>query len=199
MNTHFRPPDQPLTTRAVDDMPRRRWTVAEIDEMVRAGIIYEDERFELIDGDAVPMSPKGNKHEHYKASLNTFWHERKGSTYRLIQETTFRLDTSTFLEPDFVFYDAKVQVPQLAPSNTWHAVEISDSTLNYDTGRKAKIYARFEVPVLWAINVNTLEIHVFEKPSADGYAEHRIVPSHQTLAPDFAPELAVKLSELPLI
>jgi hypothetical protein len=57
-DSQFRPANMPMTTRAVDDMPRRRWTVAEIEEMVRVGVIDEDERFELIEGDVVPMSPK---------------------------------------------------------------------------------------------------------------------------------------------
>ncbi len=50
MNSAIYPghPDLPMTTRAVDDMPRRRWTVAEIEAMVQAGVIDEDERFELI-------------------------------------------------------------------------------------------------------------------------------------------------------
>lgn len=66
MSTHFREPDIPLTTRAVDDMPRRRWTVAEIDAMVAKGIVDEGERFELIEGDAVPMNAKDTRHEIYK-------------------------------------------------------------------------------------------------------------------------------------
>ncbi len=199
MNTHFRPPDLPLTTRAVDDTPRRRWTVAEIDEAVRVGMLDEDERIELIDGDVVPMCFKSVRHEHYKASFNEFWFQRKNPSYRIVSEIVFRLEASTFLQPDFIFYDAATKLPQLATSNTWLAVEISDSTLRYDTGRKAKIYARNNVPALWAIDVNTLETHVFENPTPEGYASHRIVKPDEMLAPGFAPELAVKLSELPLI
>ena len=59
MNTHFRPPGTPVSTRAAEGLERRVWTVAEIEAMVAAGIIDEDERFELIDGEVVPMSPKG--------------------------------------------------------------------------------------------------------------------------------------------
>lgn len=199
MNTHFRPPDLPMTTRAVDDMPRRRWTVAEIEAMVQAGVIDEDEHFELIDGDVVPMSPKGSKHESYKASLLDFWVRRRSDSYRIIPETTFRLDESSFLEPDFVFWDARFKVPQLAPSNTLLAVEVSDSTLAYDTGRKARLYAKFDVPVVWVINVNTLETHVFMVPGPEGYQRQTILGPDDVLVPDFAPELAVKLSELPLI
>jgi Uma2 family endonuclease len=207
MNKHVPPPDRPnlrsprlsMTTRAVDDMPRRRWTVAEIEAMVEAGIIAEDERFELIDGDAVPMSPKGSKHESYKVSLSNYWLRRRSDAYVIAQETTFHLDPNSFLEPDFVFYDANVRIAQLSPDNTWLAVEIADSSVSYDKGRKAKLYSRFGIPALWVLNVKSLNIHVFEKPGPDGYKSIRIVKPDEQLAPDFAPELALKLSELPLI
>jgi len=60
MNEHFTEfLPMPETTQAAEGMPRRPWTVAEIEAMVRAGIISEDERFELIGGEVVPMLPKG--------------------------------------------------------------------------------------------------------------------------------------------
>src|SRR5260370_1453118 len=50
-------------TRAAEGLPRRRFTVAEVEAMVEAGVMEEDERVELIGGELVPMSPKGNQHE----------------------------------------------------------------------------------------------------------------------------------------
>ena len=199
MNQHFRPYEPPKTTQAAEGLPRLAWTVEDIEELVRLGIFQEDDRFELIGGEIVPMSPKGSKHEHYKGSLNHFWMTRKGEGYHIIPETTFRLDKHTFLEPDFVFYDSKVQVPQLAVSNTLLAVEVSDSSIGYDIGRKARIYSNFGVRALWVINVNTLEIHVFGEAGIDGYRLNRVVGPNETLAPDFAPELALELADLPLI
>ena len=58
-----------IVTRAAEGLARRSFTVAEIRRMVEAGIIAEDENFELIDGELVPMSPKGNQHEVIKAAL----------------------------------------------------------------------------------------------------------------------------------
>jgi hypothetical protein len=49
------------------------------------------------------------------------------------------------------------------------------------------------------INVNSLDIHVFGEAGIDGYRVNRVVGPTETLAPDFAPELALKLAELPLI
>ena len=197
MNEHFRHDSMSLTTRAVDDMPRRRWTVAEIDAMVQAGVIDEGERFELIDGDAVPMASKGIRHESYKGALLSFWLKASSDAYRIIPETTFRMGESTFLEPDILFFGGKTRIADLSPRTSLLAVEISDTTLAYDRGRKAMIYACDGVPALWVINVNTLQAHIYSDPSADGYLNMRTFGPDETLAPTFAPELAVKLGELP--
>ena len=59
----------PKTTTAAEGLPRRPFTVAELEQMVAAGILDEDERIELIGGEVVPMSPKGNHHEVLKTLL----------------------------------------------------------------------------------------------------------------------------------
>ena len=56
-------------TSAAEGLPRRRFTVAEVEAMVAAGVMEEDERVELIGGELVPMSPKGNHHEVLKTAL----------------------------------------------------------------------------------------------------------------------------------
>lgn len=57
-NGHF----TTMTTTAAEGLPRRRFSVRELEQMVAAGILAEDERIELIGGEIVPMSPKGNHH-----------------------------------------------------------------------------------------------------------------------------------------
>ena len=76
MNEQLRPRSLTIATQAAEGLPRRRWSVAEIEEMVAKGIIVEDERFELIGGEVVPMSPKGNRHEVVKAALQQHWFPR---------------------------------------------------------------------------------------------------------------------------
>ena len=56
------------TTQAAEGMLRRRFTVEELEAMVAAGILGEDERIELIGGEVVPMSPKGNQPRSFEAS-----------------------------------------------------------------------------------------------------------------------------------
>ena len=73
--------------------------------MTEVGILQEDERIELIGGEVVPMSPKGNHHEVLKTSADTcIGHGACPDDLMFTTETTFRFDEDTYLEPDFVFY-----------------------------------------------------------------------------------------------
>jgi Uma2 family endonuclease len=195
----FRSPALRATSRAAEGMERRRFSVAEIEAMVEAGIILEDERFELIGGEVVPMSPKGNRHELLKVALNEYWVSRKQPSLRLAPETTFRLNEDTFLEPDFVFYRVADGLVTLRPETCLLAVEIADTSLGYDLGRKARLYAAFGIAELWVIDAVKLETHVHRRPGLEGYEEKRVVPSDDIVKPSFAAELAVTLSLLELV
>ena len=199
MNQHFRPPELPATTQAAEGLPRRRWSLAEIEAMVAAGIISEDDRFELIGGEVVPMPPKGNRHELVKAALNIYWVRRCPETVRVIQETTLRVNKDTFHEPDFVFYLAKDGLVNLSPKTVQLAVEVADTSLDYDLKRKVQLYAVYGIKEVWVIDVAKLVTHVHRNPNGQGYAEISVHAADQLIAPIFAPELAVRLAELTLI
>jgi Uma2 family endonuclease len=199
MNIQLRSPNLPRTSQAAEGLERRRWSVAEIEAMVEAGVIEEDERFELIGGEIVPMSPKGIRHEVLKMELLEHWVPKKPKSIKLIPETTFRLNEDTFLEPDFVFFSADTGVKNLNGDTALLAVELSDSSLGYDLGRKARLYATFNIRELWVIDAVKLVTHVHRSPGVDGYREKSAIPPDQLVVPAFAPELAIRLSSLPLL
>jgi Uma2 family endonuclease len=198
MNTPLRPASLSISTRAAEGLDRRRWSVAEIEAMVEAGILLEDERFELIGGEIVPMSPKGIHHEVLKAHLTRYWSKRAPDHIMIIQETTFRISLDTFVEPDFVFYPMSVGVRGLSPKTALLAVEVADSSLSYDRGRKAKLYASFGVVELWVIDAVKLKTRIFTEPAPEGYGKSRDLGPADPLTPSFAPELSVTLAELEL-
>lgn len=115
-----------IATQAAEGMPRRRFTVGELEAMVAAGIFDEDERIELIGGDVVPMSPKGDHHEMLKVALIFHWARRLPDRLTFVTETTFRLTPDTYLEPDFVFYDRETGIRGLNQKTAYLVVEIAD-------------------------------------------------------------------------
>ena len=186
-------------TTAAEGLPRRRFTVAEVEAMVAAGVMDEDERVELIGGELVPMSPKGNHHEVLKAALLHRWYRAAPPQYSLVPETTFRLSEDTYLEPDVVIYPRATGIPGLTAANALLVVEIADSSLAYDMGRKAALYASFGVRELWVIDAVKVSTRVFRDPAANGYHEVRDFTASDRLTPLFAPEaFALRPDELEL-
>jgi Uma2 family endonuclease len=167
--------------------------------MVAAGVMDEDERVELIGGELVPMSPKGNHHEIVKAALLDRWVRARTGDVRVTLETTFRLSEDTYLEPDVVIYPRATGIRGLSAATTLLVVEIADSSLRYDLGRKAALYASFGVRELWVIDAVKLVARVFSNPSGNGYGETRDFAASDPLVPLFAPDaFALRLDELEL-
>ena len=184
-------------TRAAEGLPRRRFTVAEVEAMVVAGVMEEDERVELIGGELVPMSPKGNQHEVVKVALLRRWYRAAPQDYELAPETTFRLSEDTYLEPDVVVYRRAEGLRGLSGSSVLLVVEIADSSLRYDIGRKAALYASFGVRELWVIDAVKLTARIFRAPSEEGYREIKDFGASERLVPLVAPEaFALRVDEL---
>jgi Uma2 family endonuclease len=171
MNERFAParPSELPTTQAAEGLRRRAFTVAQIEAMVEAGIIGPKERFELIGGEVVPISPKGLRHERLKSWMNRQLHRMLPDTIGFTPETTFRLSPDTFLEPDFVLYDEAVGLEGLNGATCLLAIEIADTSLEYDKGRKALIFSGFGVAELWVVDAVTRVTTVHRDPTPTGY------------------------------
>ena len=84
------------------------------------------------------------------------------------------------------------------PETALLVVEIANSSLGYDLGRKASLYAQFGITELWVINAVTFETHIHRNPNSSQYDEVSKVSGDKVLHAAFAPELDVKLQELKL-
>jgi Uma2 family endonuclease len=196
MNPHLRPKGLPLETQAAEGLPRRCWSVAEVEEMVRAGIIDEDERFELIGGEVVPMSPKGARHEWVKIAVNRFLQRVAPDHLEIAPETTLRLDARSFVEPDFCVFPRGLALTALDGPAVLLAIEIADSSLAYDKGRKITVSAAFGLREVWVIDVTRATTWIHRRLGAAGYAEIADYPASARLEPMLAPELAFSLAEI---
>ncbi len=205
MNEHVRqigPPLLPATTQAAEGLPRRKWTLAEIEQLseqgVFGGVDRERERFELIGGEIVPMSAKGAFHEDVKRALNRFWVKALPPELEALTETTLRDAPHDFREPDFIFWPATVSVRDLKPANVQLLVEISDSSLGYDLGPKAAYYASLGLPNYWVIDAKRLVTHIHRQPADGAYTSVTHYAYTDQLVPLALPSLAECLADLGL-
>ncbi|WP_035831514.1 Uma2 family endonuclease [Kaistia adipata] len=181
------------------DLPRRGFTVKEVERMSEVGLLRAEERVELIGGELIPMNPKGSRHEVLKARLLRQWYRVAPDSIELIPETTFRLAIDTYLEPDVVIFDRAVGIQRLDGGNALLAVELSDSSLGFDLGPKALVYAHFGIRELWVIDAVANVIHVHRDPADGRYQSITPWSADDLVVPAFAPTaFALRLADLDL-
>ena len=186
-----------LVTRAAEGLPRRGFHVADVERMVACGLIGAEERLELIGGELVPMSPKGVRHEAVKRAVLRRW--GRPDAFDLLVETTFRLGEATFLEPDILVIGRLARLSALSGRDVALAVEIADSSLGYDLGRKPALYAEAGVAELWVIDANRLILHRHREPLGAVYRDIAPLPAEAVATPRAAPELALRLADLEIL
>ena len=186
------------TTQAAEGVPRLRWTLAEFDRLAELGILTEDDRIELIGGELVPISPKGNRHENVKTLLSNWMYRRLPQDLLLAVALGWRPNDENYLEPDILIFKSAPNPGRVSPSDVLLAIEIAVSSLAYDTGRKSEVYAMLGVPDYWVIDAVTLTTRVHREPSTAGYARITEVGRSETLTPLKAASIALRLDDLRL-
>ena len=133
---------------------------------------------ELIEGEIICMNAQFTRHASVKSDLAlelALCLRAIGSPLKAIVEVAVRLSDDTMPEPDIVLTDYRGEGP--VPLDTVALiVEVSDTTLATDLGRKADLYARAGVPEYWVIDLNENRCLLHMSPDESGYAEQLDVP-----------------------
>ena len=176
---------------------RRAFTIDDLERMEAAGILAPDERIELVGGDLVPMSAKGSRHETIKIALTFLWGRVCPGGFMFAQEPGLRLDPHNYLEPDFIVFARTKRFVDVRGPDVLLAVEVADSSLDYDLRRKPLVYAAFGVRELWVIDAARRVVHRHDGVTPEGYRHIDEVGAATRLAPRHAPEgFAFALDEL---
>ncbi len=189
-------------TTAAEGFPRRAFTVDDISRMIEAGIIGEDEKFELIEGEIVMMASKGIAHEPIKSALLVAVARALPDNLTVGVETTLRLTNTIMLEPDIavfpksLFQKSPTGFAQLDPGEAYLVIEVAASSLAYDKGLKARLYARHRVREFWVIDANERITWVHTGPNGDGWSSIVKCGPQDALAALALPGLSVRLGDI---
>ena len=142
--------------------------------MIAAGILG-DRRVELLAGEIVEVSPEGPLHTFINDKAANYLRQRLQGLAKVREAHPITL-TNSEPEPDI----AVVRLPDTAyltrhpyPEDIYWLIEISDTTLADDLGRKRRIYARAEIQEYWVINLQAREITVFRQPRDNDYTSQQ--------------------------
>lgn len=182
-------------TKAAEGYPRRAFTVDEIIAMQDAGIISEEENFELIEGDIVPMGPKYSAHERIKSKIAMALVRACPSDLIVGFETSIFLSPNTFVEPDISLYAERLRSQEVRGPDVQLAIEVAASSLAYDLDLKAKLYALHGVQEYWVVDANERIAFIHHGPSETGWASVTRRGPDEPLSCAAVPEFKFRLAD----
>jgi|LakMenEpi03Aug12_release.lakeMendotaPanAssembly.Ray.scaffolds.fasta_scaffold214360_2 Uma2 family endonuclease len=176
--------------------PTLRFTADQYDLMIRAGVFAsptgagalpdQPPRVELIRGEIVMMSPIGPRHEELVDRLAawSFASVPPGMVRIRIQQSLGIPERDSVPQPDVAWVrprDYGAERPRAADALL--VIEVADTSVQFDLGEKAALYAAGGVADYWVVAAAEQVIHVLRSPRPPGYAVHRVVGRGETITP----------------
>lgn len=177
----------------------RRFTVSELHAMATSGILGQDERVELIEGEVVTMAPIGPGHGATVDIISAWLHRQLGT--EAIVRTQGSVQLSTHSEP---LPDIAVLIPRAdhyrdslpAGPDIRLIIEVSDSSIQYDRSTKIRLYAAAGIPETWVVDLVNQRVETYWEPAGDHYKMMRISVIGETLRSATIPGLSVAVATL---
>jgi Uma2 family endonuclease len=178
---------------------RHPFTVADFARMREAGILTEDDRVELIDGEVRAMSPIGPIHAAIVKRLNTLLSRSLPDTLILSVQDPIHLNDYSEPQPDLAVLqyrdDFYAQAHPVA-DDVLLVIEVSDTTVEYDRDEKLQRYASANIAEAWLIDVNSLVVEQYTQPRNGKYLMKKLVERGDVIAAQSIPMLQLAVDRL---
>lgn len=178
---------------------RKLFTTAEYHQMIEAGVIKEDDRVELFNGEIIEMSPIGPRHASHVDRLNEILTAkfRKFAIVRV--QSPITLGDYSEPQPDLTLLKRRADFyasGHPTPADVLIVIEVSDSTVEKDHRAKIPAYAQAGIPEAWLIDLVEDRIEVHSNPYNNVYQEVRIIQRGQKVISNTLPQLKLKADEV---
>jgi Uma2 family endonuclease len=171
--------------------PLRR---VEYDQLVSLGA-FQDERIELLEGELVAMSPTGAPHSIAVRRLNRLLVLAFEGRAEVSCQCPFAALELSEPEPDFAVI-ALGKYDTDHPSEAYLIIEVAESSLALDRGKKLRLYASCAVPEYWIVNLPERCIEVYTGPSPGAYARCERYEQGQSIRLSGFPDLSFAVADV---
>jgi Uma2 family endonuclease len=168
------PPGSSLPSRALESPEELIWrlTVRQYHQMLRLGILSEDDPVELLDGWLVTRMPRNPSHRAATLLVRRALERAVPQGWYVDAQEPITLETSE-PEPDVVVVrgDTRQYLDRHpGPGDLALVVEVADSSLERDRTLKRRLYAGAGIPIYWILNLLDRELEVYSAPNGSAEA-----------------------------
>jgi Uma2 family endonuclease len=174
-----------------------RLTVAEVYALTEAGVIPEGDRFELIEGEIVPMAAaKFSHHERMKSRLTEALVLGKPEGAGVYVEPSVTLSDVTFVEPDIAVWPRDIDSQDVRGPDLLLVIEVAASSIAYDLRVKARLFALAGVREYWVVDTLRETIRVHRAPNGEAYDDVEEYNADHPVTALLLPGLTIRLDTL---
>lgn len=180
-----------------ESWPRpHRLTVHDYYRMAEVGLLSPDDRTELIDGEIIDMPPIGDRHAAVVRGLTTRLVRAVADAAEVSTQLPVRLSLRSEPQPDFAILKAKRggYRKHPLPSDVLLLIEVSDSTLRYDLGKRARLYAAHDIAEYWVFDLQRNRVWRHRKPRGPEYTQRDEIAAGALPLPGL--EATIELADL---
>ena len=154
-------------------LPTYQFSVDAYHRLVEVGILKEEDKVELIEGQIIQMTPIKSPHAACVDRLGDLLRTLFIKKSIVRSQNPITLGNHSEPEPDLAVVKYKADYYETAhpkPADIFIAIEISQSTEQYDRTIKIPLYAKYGIPEAWLVNLNKKEVEIYQQLTADGYS-----------------------------
>ncbi len=180
-------------------LARKLFTAVEYNRMVEAGILEEDDRLELLDGEILKMSPIGPRHVAAVNRLNRVLSLLLPDIAIISIQNPIILNEDSVPQPDITvlkwrpdFYSQGLPLAE----DVLVVIEVSDTSSEKDRVAKIPAYSRAGLTEAWLVDLLNDRIEIYSQPVNGDYQEVRIVQRGQDLVSKTLPQLVLHADDI---
>lgn len=181
------------------EIRRHRFSVKDFHRLGEVGVLKEDERVELIDGEIVCMTPIGSAHAACVKRLVRLFTLAAGERAIVGVQDPITLGPETEPQPDLVLLRPRSDFyasGHPGPEDVWLVVEVADTSLVFDRTVKVPLYGKAGIPEVWLVDLLAQRIEVYRRPSEAGYGEVHYLARGDRLTCQTLPEVKLSVEEV---
>jgi Uma2 family endonuclease len=171
-----------------------RFTVSDYHRMAEVGILDEDDRVELIEGEIVDMTPLGRRHQARVDQLAELLIRALGERAIVRVQGSIRLGERSEPQPDLVVLRRRADFyadADAGPPDVLLVIEVADTSLAHHRDVKVPLYHRAGITEVWLVDLNGENVTVYREPGPRGYGEVFTARGREHLSPRLIPELEI--------
>lgn len=161
-----------------------QFTVSDYARMLEAGILTEDDRVELIDGEVRTMAAIGSRHTAIVKRINELiMLQVTGRAVVGIQDP-IQLNDYTEPQPDITvlrYRQDRYANAHPTSEDVLLVIEVADSSMEYDRDEKVPRYAQAMIPEVWLMDAEREAITQYAEPDGTRYRHERILERGQVI------------------